>query len=258
MRRDMYKVIVERPRTGAGYARSRPDPVDPEESPKCEGIRKRHTSRKWLNENLRPLERYLAAQVGRLWDKVYSEICAGIDRRNTVQRHIHQHLEDFVATKVSDIDGILHWSRDLGGPQPLGALWGPRFYVDPRSGLLRVNRARNEARRAARDRRRHAAALRDGGDREESRVVDARWQLHRVDGVWYRVELAKIADIDPHASMPVDALRKLPVHQCPAGETRKGVPDNLRLFGDPGLYAVRKRQLGARELRHYRLRNDNA
>ncbi|MFZ5635858.1 MAG: hypothetical protein ACOY82_04655 [Pseudomonadota bacterium] len=258
MRRDMNKVIVERPRTGAGYARSRPDPVDPEESPKCEGLRKRHASRKWLNENLRPLERYLAAQVGRPWDKVYSEICAGIDRRNTVQRHIHRHLEDFVATRVSVIDGVLHWSRDPGGPSPLGALWGPRFYVDPRSGLLRVDEARNAARRLARDRRRRAAALRNGGHREDSRIIDAQWQLHRVDGIWYRVEVARVADIDPHAPMPVDALRRLPVHQCPTREPRKGIPDNFRLFGDPGLYAVRKRQLSARELRHFRLDNHNA
>ena len=45
-----------------------------------------------LNENLAPLRRYLHAQIGRPWNKVFSEICAGIDRRNTVQQHIHQHI----------------------------------------------------------------------------------------------------------------------------------------------------------------------
>ena len=30
-----------------------------------------------------PLERYLHQQVGRPWDAVYAEICAGIDRRST-------------------------------------------------------------------------------------------------------------------------------------------------------------------------------
>ena len=87
-------------------------------------------------------------------------------------------------------------------------------------------------------------------------MIDAQWQLHRVDGVWYRVEVAKIADLDPHAPLPIDALRKLPVHQCPTLEPRKGIADNLHLFGDAGLYAVRKLQLGARELRHFRLDNE--
>lgn len=44
---------------------------------------------------------------------MFSEICAGIDGRNTVQQHILQHIDDFIAINV-DIraDGEL---VDLGG-----------------------------------------------------------------------------------------------------------------------------------------------
>lgn len=254
MRDDMYKVIVERPRRGGGRHERLP-PRDLEDSPRQEGLKKRHRDRKWLNENLSPLERYLASQVGRPWDSVYSEICAGIDRRNTVQRHIHEHLDDFVARTVVEVDGILCWDRRWGGLRPIAESRGPRFYVDPRTGLLRTNRGRVRARKADRERRRRSAALRYGLAREDLRVIDAQWQLHRIDGVWYRVEVARIeaAAVD---RMPIDALRRLPVDQCPRDIPRKGLPDNASLFGDAGLYAVRKRQLCARELRHFRLQND--
>ena len=47
------------------------------------------------------------AQIGRPWNKVFSEICAGIDRRNTVQQHIHQHIRDFIAIDVGVRNGRL-------------------------------------------------------------------------------------------------------------------------------------------------------
>lgn len=256
MRKDMYKVIVERPRRGGGYRSEMPIPADLDDSPRHEGLKRRHRSHKWLNENLRPLERYLAAQVGRPWDKVYSEICAGIDRRNTVQQHIHQHLEDFVAVKVIRKDGVLLNQRRWGGLEPIASEWGPRFFVDPANGLLRVNDGRRAARQASRKRRQREAALRDGLHREDLRRVDGQWQLHRIDGLWYRVEVASIRDIDPGRAEPIDALRRIPVHQCPTHSARKGIESNYWLFGASDLYAVRKRQLEAKELRHHRLQND--
>lgn len=253
MRHDMYKVIVERPRRGAGRARSRPDPVDPEDSPRQEGIRKRHDRRKRLNENLRPLERYLASQVGRPWDKVYSEICAGIDRRNTVQQHILQHLDDFVARKVIAIDGVLHEHVGRGRWHPLEKYWASRFFVDPGSGLLRRNHLRDKARREYRNGQEEP---RDEASQQRLRI-SATVQLHRIVGVWYRVELSLIGT-QAIADREVDAVRRLGLHKCPRTTSLRGVPSGLDLYGDADLYARAKRQLNARELRHYRLHNDNA
>lgn len=256
MRKDMYKVIVERPRRGGGYRSEMPMPVDLDESPRQEGLKRRHRSRKWLNENLRPLERYLAAQVGRPWDKVYSEICAGIDRRNTVQQHIHQHLEDFVAMKVVRIDGILHRIRDGWPPRPLDAdaYRVPRVYVDPESGLLRENADGLRARRMRREtwRRDMQASMRISMPWER-REIDAWTQLHCIDGVWYRVTL----DLVPRSGRrdAIDRLRGIAAHLCPETRDAGATYCNLNLFGRADVYASGKRQLSARELRAHRLVN---
>jgi hypothetical protein len=253
----MYKVIVERPRRGGCYRSEIPEPDDLEDSPKQEGLLKRHRSRKWLNENLRPLERFLASQVGRPWDKVYSEICAGIDRRNTVQQHIHQHLEDFVAVKVIEIDGELRATKRWRVLEPLSSSWAAKFYVHPEHGLLLVNHRRTEARRKQRKQRQDAYAELHGGVREGLRVIDPINQLHRIEGVWYRVEVATLSSALALDKVRIDALRRIPVDQCPLWEDSKKVASNRTLFGRHDVYACSKRQLNARELRHYRLSNDS-
>src|SRR5690349_1740048 len=99
MREDMNKVIVERSRRGKyGDDRAAKRRND-FEGPTFSGMRAGYGYRS-LNENLAPLRRYLRAQVGRPWNNVFSEICAGIDGHNTVQQHIRQHIDDFIATKV--------------------------------------------------------------------------------------------------------------------------------------------------------------
>jgi len=257
MRNDMYKVIVERPRRGGGGRSEMPAPEDLEDSPRQEGLRKRHRSRKWLNENLRPLERFLASQVGRPWNKVYSEICAGIDRRNTVQQHIHQHLEDFVAINVIQIDGEWRASKGWRGLEPLSSPWAAKYYVHPEHGLLLVNHWRTEARRKQRKQRQDAHAERHGRIREDLRVIDPASQLHRIEGVWYRVEVAPLPSAQAVDEVRIDVLRRIPVDQCPLWDDSKKIASNRTLFGRHDVYARSKRQLNARELRHYRLSNDN-
>ena len=101
MRSDMSKVIVERPRWGSWLrstkfaARVSPqgDVEDLDVAPPS-----REPDRKSLNENLAPLKRYLDKQVGRPWNKVYSEIRANLDTRKATQLHILQHLRDYVQT----------------------------------------------------------------------------------------------------------------------------------------------------------------
>ena len=113
MRPDMAKVIVERPRFGSrtrgtpkGYRRTLQRLGD-EGLPHREGMKRRHQGNtKSLNEHLGPLRRYLDAQVGRPWDKVFSEICAHIDRASAVQDHVRDHVADYVVTHVVLIDGI--------------------------------------------------------------------------------------------------------------------------------------------------------
>src|SRR5690242_5662034 len=99
MRADMGKVLVERPRLGGWRGASRPGKgyvkrlkksLDAGDSPPArEGIKSRYGhNTKFFNEHLGPLRRFLNSNVGRPWDKVYSEICKHVDRGNVVQKHI--------------------------------------------------------------------------------------------------------------------------------------------------------------------------
>lgn len=130
MRDDMARVIVERPRIPA-YKTRKGRRRNLEDLPSFEGMRRAaelRGDRKEFNENLKPLRRYLEKQVGRPWDKVYSEIAAHLRVDSTVQQHVRDHLKDFVAVKPRR--GINSW---WGFRFPL---WYQRLYVDPITGLL--------------------------------------------------------------------------------------------------------------------------
>ena len=95
MRKDMSKVIVERPRRGTWKAgkpgRTRALFDDDGEPVRAKGATEpkgRAQKTKWLNENLNPLKRYLASQVGRPWRKIYSEISEHLKPSSTVQQHV--------------------------------------------------------------------------------------------------------------------------------------------------------------------------
>lgn len=173
MRPDMHKVIVERPRrgsrmtnvkTGARYSpaliRTAMDQLEDFDGGGC-----RHPGHvadgKALNENLAPLRRFLERQVGRPWDKVYSEIRAGIDTRSAIGLHVMQHLPDMVQGVSGSRFGF-----------------AARLYIDNRTGLLRRSR---RDRPTWWDRR---------PDERESNYVHEGPLLDYVkeDGVWYRVE----------------------------------------------------------------------
>src|SRR5687767_836238 len=112
MREDMGKVLVERPRLGRkrakwskkGYRTRERNELRTGDTTRREGIKARGGDTKEFNEHLGPLRRFLDANVGRPWDKVYSEICQHIDRGNVVQKHVLTHLFDYVVTTVVLID----------------------------------------------------------------------------------------------------------------------------------------------------------
>ncbi|MGC2260373.1 MAG: hypothetical protein WA594_18830 [Candidatus Sulfotelmatobacter sp.] len=258
MREDMYKVIVERPRRAkegdAIAARLRKD----FDGPVRLGMRAGYGSRS-LNENLAPLRRYLQAQIGRPWNKVFSEICAGIDRRNTVQQHIHQHIRDFIAINVGAREGRLvdlapRWGflgRDSGIAQEL--------YVDPRTGLIRLNRNYRSWRHSAAERRRRDLAE----IAMRRRVVDERTYLLLLDDVWYRVEtdvlpkerlVESVVDSKPHRHVIAEPRYDVVLRRNISRAVRADLQQCERLYGSGDLYAVSKRQMSTREIKAHRLR----
>ena len=147
MRADMAKVLVERPRLGSrmrsrpakGYWKSYHRAMEAGDSPPArEGIKASYGARKHFNEHLGPLRRFLNSNVGRPWNNIHSEICERIDRGNVVQNHILTHLYDYVVTQVMLVDGVpCHAEGSHNYGEPIDAMWRDRWYVCPKSGLLR-------------------------------------------------------------------------------------------------------------------------
>ena len=152
MRPDMAKVIVERPRVGSSMRgkskgnRKSLQRLWHEGLPSHEGIKRRHQGHtKYLNEHLGPLRRYLDSQVGRPWNKVFSEICAHIDRSSAVQDHVRDHVAEYVAIHVIEIDGVVCFGEGRGYGRSLREWGSSHWYVCPRSGILKRNRPRKRS-----------------------------------------------------------------------------------------------------------------
>jgi hypothetical protein len=251
MRADMAKVLVERPRVqpcggfpgpDKGYRRKVRDGIRAGDGgPVREGIKAPHRqNHKYFNENLAPLRRFIDSQVGRPWDKVYSEICQHVDRGNVVQKHILTHLFEYVVTDAVLIDGLPCYGTDRRYGQPLADSYAIHlWYVCPRSGLLR--RARLPGRRAVQDRWRARfspppppAVVR----------VNASLQCHRFAHGW---ELVTVAPL-PVGPYPLDARKRDVVLDKLVGTISES--EARRVYG-AAVYAVARRRLRKKELRQY-------
>lgn len=183
MREDMSRVIVERPRIVESAGRKgRTSPL--EQLPVQEGMRRSQSERggyKMLNENPAPLRRFLERQVGRPWDKVYSEIAERLRVDNTVQQHVRDHLEDFVATRPRR--GVSGWYRRGGA-----SLWHEPLYVDPCDGILK----RTDCLPEVKARRRRAFAQARRKMPPDRVILSADRELRRKDGIWYDIRLAPL------------------------------------------------------------------
>jgi hypothetical protein len=246
LREDMYKVIVERPRRGkegdATAARLRKD----FDGPTRLGMRAGYGYRS-LNENLAPLRRYLHAQIGRPWNKVFGEICTGIDRRNTVQQHIHQHIRDFIAIDVDVrggqlIDLVARW-----GFRGSGSGISQGLYVDPRTVLIRPNKNYRPWRLGiAEHRRREQAEI-----AVRRRKVDERTYLLLLNEIWFSVEVDVLPDkrrvdrvIDGklHRQMTAESRYDMVLRKNVSRTGRAGSRQREYLYGSSDLYAVNKRR----------------
>ena len=243
MRKDMSKVIVERPRVGRAVAGLRPGRtralVDDDGEPiKAKGAREpkgREQKTKHFNETLNPLKRYLASNIGRPWDKVYSEISEHLKPTSTVQQHVRDHLQDFVAIKTRMKAGKVIVTPRFGGERALEDHHS-LYYVHPRTGLLRKNE--HYQRWGAKWR---AGRLKAEAElAERMRVVDEKTQLHLFDGAWWEVKLAKI----PPVAKCTDVVHR-------AKLSTLGVEE---LYAREGVYARDKRQLSKAEIKKLKLR----
>lgn len=234
MRKDMAKVIVERPRRGVKNAALRKPGrtrvvVDDDGEPlrAREPVRPKLEKTKALNENLAPLQRYLERNINRPWNKVFSEISEHLRPTSAVQQHVRDHIEDFVAVKTRMRNGVVMAPRRFGGEEPIETSWS-RFYVHPRTGLLLKNKSRQTWNARWRTARMAEAVERA----KRMRVIDAKTELHLFDGVWWEVKVAKAGD----RSLP-DVVVTAGLSDIPTDE----------LYARAGLRAAAKRILSKAE-----------
>ncbi len=239
MRSDMAKVIVERPRYGSGMRghrkgyRRQMQRIAADEQPKRERTGKTDKS---FNEHLAPLRRYLFKQVGRPWSKVFAEICANLSRDSVVQDHVRDHVFDYVAVQVVEIDGVLCESTKWGPFVPLTGSWRyPRLYVCPRTGLLKRGRQPSRGRRF--------------GEMPQLPTlhvpVDFETSFIRHKNVWQRVRLTRYSKFPPTDSVGLPVNPHDSLHRAALSRT-----DAVRFYGR-AVYAAASRPATHGEIRKY-------
>ena len=108
-----------------------------ESLPKKEGMRKPHDeyNRKSPIYLLNPLYRFLEKNIGRHWDKIYSDICRSADSRTLLGKRLRDQVHWAVEFHVTISDGKVY-----GNPKfynGLHELSAERLYIDPNSGILK-------------------------------------------------------------------------------------------------------------------------
>jgi hypothetical protein len=199
-----------------------------------------------LNENLRPLQRYLESQINRPWDKVWSEISRSLRVTSAVQQHVRDHVTDFVAIRVVVKDGAI-WVPERSGRLTRLEDSYLRMYVDPRTGLLRRNKHFKSWSHKRRDE--EAAVARQLAER--MRELEPGLQLHRFDdGTWWEIRLAPVPTevVKVESGNTVKTVNRiLPHTDVVCGTSLSKLPP-AELYGRWGVYAVAKRQLSRKEM----------
>ncbi|HZS03851.1 MAG TPA: hypothetical protein VFD58_03180 [Blastocatellia bacterium] len=184
MREDMSKVVIERPRhnhsdpsrkTGLRIRSYDPDEEYDDLPTRMPTSRGRGT--KYFSDFLSPLRRFLRSNVGRPWDKVYSEMRQHLDFRKTTGRHVFEHVEAEVSLHcfISD-DGKVYERGRYGGRSFLVT----GLYVHPRTGLLCWQEPRN---------RRKERQSREAS-KEVTRIhLSGKRHYVKLNGIWYIAEV---------------------------------------------------------------------
>jgi hypothetical protein len=257
MRADMQKVLTERPRTKSWEERRKTagkvriadlneDLDDEREVSRVPTSRRRvYQDYKEFTDHIMPLKRYLKSQVGRLWNDVWSDMCAVLDRRSTTGNHVFEHIRWEVELNTVMVDGKVH--HYIGGSGVTGPVTG--LYVHPTTGIL--------CRAPERDfgfRRRKA-------DANKIRL-DQGLYLICLDGIWYEAHYERFET----RPLLLDLKEYWQHNYRVIEETERWTWEERKLIGNrvhyfqrherTVYYVVRhKRQLSSKELRRHGLSN---
>jgi len=167
MRADMKDVIIDTVRRG-GYdsvirTQISGKTIDELDAlPERQGMRRRYNG--WgleLADRISPLVKFLRVNVGRPWDKVFSEICEHADARSLRGKHLREHVEFEVDT----------WRERLVKKDQRWPRWR-HFYVDAK-GFLRE------------DTEHHRWQRKPQYDPDKCQIGDRRFE--RINACWFEV-----------------------------------------------------------------------
>lgn len=239
MKNDMGKCVIERPRRGSHWrcakARSFGKFVkDDEGNIDYEGISRIPTSWKKYGSDHRefsdvlgPLNGYLINSCGRLWNDVYSEIAQVLGRAGYALGHIiTDHLDVETCTFRGD-DGEV-WYCGKSGVFPIrhSYRW-TQFYVEPQTGVLQMIEPRRY--RTFTRRQREAAK-----PIEYIKIADGQ-AYQKFSGLWYYTRYVIVDSVEEYKTWS-------------GGNTMyRQIKKEQVMF---------KRQLGKKDLRDLRLKND--
>jgi hypothetical protein len=145
MRKDMSKVITERPRVGGKGVRKGRTPRDLGDLPTKQGMKRPYGhDTKNFSDVLGPIKGFLKKAVGRPWNDVYSEICENIDKSNRVQAHILEHVWQYVHRNVVIKDNKIFDRRTFYGGK-LYELSNNDTYICPKTGILKKYKRKEAA-----------------------------------------------------------------------------------------------------------------
>jgi len=258
MRKDMAQLLVEHPRHNAGELYREHRRIanrDPEEAPTKQGMRRPYFERKEFGEYFAPIKGFLRKNVGRPWDKVFSDLSGSLSGGGAVVDHVKLHvLRDFVIIQPVWEGGVPCYPPHLNSfwrtkPTPITRSRNEGFYVD-RLGILRQVSARSK--------------------RRKPKPVDLRIDEHsayyKIDGVWYRVWFASLPEAGPGFAPLYDVVLKSwvrcknypPSKYQPMGfyrwELDNGYWVNELIETHGGAWvAHRREQIGSRVIRRERL-----
>lgn len=198
----------------------------------------RHSQYGWdakeFSDLLGPLRKYLRKQVGRPWDKIYSEMNQSLDKRTVAGLHIWDHvlLEVETHTYLGEDGKTVYpcpkWMDERNSMPAAG------LYVHPRTGLLCYKPTYYEQARATYRARKAAQPV-------TAIKVNDTHRLEQIAGIWYACEYGKAQRYVP----PV-VLHKGTQHERVLREGHFEEYDVLRV----------KRQLSRVDLREHGLRNE--
>lgn len=222
MRRDMAKVVIERPRGGSHLPslktakRLSKDEVNAEDHGatrlRSSPVAQYGYDAKPSELHSSPLRRFLQKRIGRPWNKIYSEL-SEVDERSISGQRVLNHIECEVEFHCEEIDKKIYrkndWMHGLRGKRPVEG-----FFIHPRTGLLCYAKRIKIQYRTEKEVR-ESQAVRPFGVYQKNHdyiVVNPTSVLERRKGLWF---LLTFEALDPNELIPVVSYyEKIPPYRA--------------------------------------------